>query len=135
MSRSSQKSRADAPAGSECIRRLASLDFTNHEQEIISQVRAGNVPDFLRRFCPVTVTNVNAGKTNSVTFFVAPHGEAGQMGGAGAPVSDPARTEQCFATRRVGDRRSNSSLSLCALRSTATPQIKLSPKPRSFVTL
>jgi hypothetical protein len=62
----------DAPAGSEFIRRLASLDFTNREQEILSQVRAGNVPEFLRRFCPVTVTNVSAGKTNAATFFVAP---------------------------------------------------------------
>ena len=62
----------NAPTGSEFIRRLNSLDFTNREQEILTQVRAGNVPGFLRRFCPVTVTNVSAGKTNSATFFVAP---------------------------------------------------------------
>src|SRR5437867_2587069 len=39
----------DAPTGSEFMRRLTLLDFTNREQEILSQVRAGNVPDFLRK--------------------------------------------------------------------------------------
>ncbi|MEI9865358.1 MAG: hypothetical protein WDN00_12565 [Limisphaerales bacterium] len=36
------------------------------------EITAGNVPDFLRQFQPVTVTNANAGRTNIATFFVAP---------------------------------------------------------------
>jgi hypothetical protein len=62
----------NAPTGTEFIEHIASLDFTNREQEILSQVCAGNVPDFFRKFCAVTVTNVSAGRTNSVTFFAAP---------------------------------------------------------------
>jgi len=62
----------NAPTGTEFIKHIASLDFTNREQEIVSQVCAGNVSDFFRKFCPVTVTNFSAGKTNSATFFAAP---------------------------------------------------------------
>src|SRR5207244_4151946 len=59
----------DAPVGSEFVRRITSLEFTNREQEIFAQVIAGNVPDFLRKFCPVSVMNVIAGKTNLATFY------------------------------------------------------------------
>lgn len=62
----------DAPGGSEFIQRISSLDFTNREQEIFSQVLAGNVPAFYRKFCPVSVTNIVAGKTNWAAFRVAP---------------------------------------------------------------
>jgi hypothetical protein len=63
---------ADSPNGSEFIQRITSLDFTNREQEILSQVLAGNVPGFYRKFCPVAVTNVVAGKTEWAVFHVAP---------------------------------------------------------------
>ena len=52
--------------------KTSALSFAEREQEIYSQVTAGNVPAFLRKFCPVTVTNVAAGITNVATFFVAP---------------------------------------------------------------
>jgi len=51
---------------------ITSLDFTNREREILSQVTAGDVPDFLGKLCMVSVTNVIAGKTNFATFYVAP---------------------------------------------------------------
>src|SRR5207249_9970029 len=37
-----------------------------------SQIAAGNVPDFLRKLSPVTVTNIADGKTNTATFYVTP---------------------------------------------------------------
>ena len=63
---------ASLPTGQEIIQRTTSLDFTNREQEIYAQVLAGNVPDFYRKFCPVAVSNVLAGKTNWAVFHVAP---------------------------------------------------------------
>jgi hypothetical protein len=62
----------NAPSGTEFVKRIGSLDFTNRELEILSQVSAGNVPDFFRKFCPVTVTNVIGDKVNTATLFAAP---------------------------------------------------------------
>jgi len=62
----------NAPAGTEFIRRITSLDFTNREREIYEQITSGNVPEFFRKFAPVTVTNVAQGKINLATFFAAP---------------------------------------------------------------
>ena len=61
-----------APAGAELVERWSQLDLTNPEAEILAQVVAGNVPAFYRVFCPVTVTNVVAGKTNWGRFLAAP---------------------------------------------------------------
>src|SRR5688572_21620336 len=61
-----------APGGSVFVQRITSLDLTNREQEILSQVLAGNVPAFYRKFCSVGVTNVVAGKTNWAIVHVAP---------------------------------------------------------------
>lgn len=61
-----------APTGSEFAQQVASLDLTNREREVFSQVMSGNVPEFLRRLCSVQVTNVFEGKTNIGTFFVTP---------------------------------------------------------------
>lgn len=62
----------DAPAGSELITRLTPLSLEAREQEILSQVASGNVPDFLRRLCPVTITNLTDGRTSTITFHVTP---------------------------------------------------------------
>ena len=61
-----------ALSGNQFVQRISSLDFTNREREIYEQVTNGNIPDFLRKLAPVTVTNVAAGKTNVATFFAAP---------------------------------------------------------------
>jgi hypothetical protein len=63
---------ADAPSGKEFAQQVALLSLAEREQAVSSQVLAGNVPDFLRKFCPVQVTNVLEGRTNTGTFFVAP---------------------------------------------------------------
>jgi hypothetical protein len=61
-----------APTVAQFIERIGSLNFTNREREIYEQVTSGNVPEFFRKLAPVTVTNVNEGKTNTATYYVAP---------------------------------------------------------------
>jgi hypothetical protein len=63
---------ADAPAGSNFVERVKTLSAAQYNQEVCAQILAGNVPHFLRRLCPVTITNVAGGATNSATFFVTP---------------------------------------------------------------
>ncbi len=62
----------DAPGGVAFAHQLEPLVFSAREASIFSAVRAGNVPDFLRHFCPVSVTNAVDGVTNVATFFAAP---------------------------------------------------------------
>ncbi len=63
---------ADAPSGSALTARLSGLSLAEREKEIAAQVLAGNVPDFLRRFQPVTSILVTDGTTNTVVFYAAP---------------------------------------------------------------
>ncbi len=46
---------AGAPGGVEFVRRLVGLSPADREEAIAREILRGNVPDFLRRFCPVTV--------------------------------------------------------------------------------
>jgi hypothetical protein len=62
----------DAPAGRAVVERVKNLPLLEREQEIAGQIAAGNVPDFLRHFRPVTITNATDETTNVGTFFVAP---------------------------------------------------------------
>ena len=62
----------NAPSGSEFARRVASHDLNEREREIFSQMMAGNVPNFLRKLCPVHVSNAKDGRTNTATFYAAP---------------------------------------------------------------
>jgi hypothetical protein len=63
---------AGAPGGAEFIRRITPLDLAQREKEIYAQVMSGNVPGFLRRLCPVPVTQAAADRTNTAAFFVTP---------------------------------------------------------------
>jgi len=63
---------ASAVTGFEFARRVASLSLAEREREIVREVKAGNVPDFLRRLVPVETHLEAAGRTNTATFFVAP---------------------------------------------------------------
>ena len=58
--------------GSKFVEEIRSLPTSQREQMVLDQVLTGNVPGFLRHLCPVTVTNVSDGETNSATFFVTP---------------------------------------------------------------
>jgi hypothetical protein len=62
----------NAPAGSHFVQRVQALSPVAYEQEVSAQILAGNVPPFLRRLCPVTITNAAGDASNSATFFVTP---------------------------------------------------------------
>ncbi len=61
-----------AVTGSQFAKDVESLDLQQREEKIFSEIVAENLPQFLRKLCPVTVTNVASGKTNLATFFVTP---------------------------------------------------------------
>lgn len=61
-----------APTGDAFVTQISALAPTQREEAIYFQITSGNGPDFLRQLCPITVTNVVAGKTNLATFLVAP---------------------------------------------------------------
>ncbi|MBI5775242.1 MAG: hypothetical protein HZA89_16080 [Verrucomicrobia bacterium] len=63
---------ADAPTGSEFVRRITGLDLAEREREILSQVTQGNVPDFWRRFVEVKVTRTVEGRVLTTAYFVSP---------------------------------------------------------------
>lgn len=63
---------AGAPGGSAIAAEIVNQTFVEREQFILNEVLRGNVPDFYRHFCPVTVTNIASGHTNIATFFAAP---------------------------------------------------------------
>lgn len=63
---------ADAPDGSALAKAVSSMPLAEREARLETEILRGNVPDFLRRFCAVSVTNIAAGKTNMATCFVAP---------------------------------------------------------------
>ena len=62
----------NAPDGDAFAKKITELDLTQRDQAITDEIFAGNVPDFLRKFCPVTVTNVADGVTNVGVFFAGP---------------------------------------------------------------
>jgi len=61
-----------APDGNAFAQKISALNLPEREAAIVHEIFAGNVPAFLRKFCPVTVTNISDGKTNTATFFAAP---------------------------------------------------------------
>ena len=54
------------------IQQIVSEPLGDREKAVLREVISGNVPDCMRQLCPVTVTNVFQGRTNSATFFVTP---------------------------------------------------------------
>jgi len=62
----------NALTGSEFVRQIESLSLVAREEAILAQITAGNVPDFWRTFCPVTIANSAGAITNVATILVAP---------------------------------------------------------------
>ena len=62
----------DALSNQDFLQQIISQPPGEREKAAVREVFSGNVPDFMRRLCQVTVTNVLEGKTNSATFFVTP---------------------------------------------------------------
>jgi hypothetical protein len=60
----------EAPAGGNFVQHVTALSQAEYNQAVCNQILAGNVPQFLRRLCPVTIKDVEGGLTNSATFFV-----------------------------------------------------------------
>lgn len=58
--------------GGEFVEGLKVLKLHEREDQIYSQIAQGNVPDFLRKLCPVIVSHVHLGQTNTATYFVTP---------------------------------------------------------------
>ena len=63
---------AAALSGTEFARRITGLGLPERDTETLAQITSGNVPDFLRKLVPVSVTNVVDGLTNTATFYVTP---------------------------------------------------------------
>ena len=63
---------ADAPTGRAFAESAKALDREAREQRIVAEVLRGNVPDFLRRLVPVTLTNTVDGVAHQLTVFVTP---------------------------------------------------------------
>jgi hypothetical protein len=62
----------NAPDGDAFVQKITALDLAARDRCIAGEFLAGNAPDFLRKFCPVDVTNVVGGKTNIATFYATP---------------------------------------------------------------
>lgn len=63
---------ANAPTGTEFVKQIESLTLVEREEEVLKEILAGNVPDFLRKLSPITITQVDGAKTNTATFYVTP---------------------------------------------------------------
>jgi hypothetical protein len=61
-----------APTGTEFAASIAPLARAEREEKCYEQVALGNVPDFLRKLCPIHAEWVQDGRTNSATYFVTP---------------------------------------------------------------
>lgn len=62
----------NAPTGTEFAKRITPLDLAEREKEVVAQIIAGNVPNFLRKLCPVPATSAGGGVTNRATFYATP---------------------------------------------------------------
>lgn len=62
----------NAADGDAFVQKVSEFDLTARDREISSEFLAGNAPGFLRKLCPVNVTNIADGMTNIATFFVTP---------------------------------------------------------------
>lgn len=63
---------SNALSGAEFTARITPLDLAEREQEVVAQITAGNVPNFLRKLCPVPASSVGEGRTNTAIFYVTP---------------------------------------------------------------
>ncbi len=63
---------SNALTGTEFARQIAPLDLTEREQVVVAQVSSGNVPNFLRKLCPVPACSVVGNTTNTATFYATP---------------------------------------------------------------
>lgn len=58
--------------GTQFYQHVRTMSVAQREAAVLAQVRAGNVPDFLRALVPVTATASINGQTRTVTYHVTP---------------------------------------------------------------
>ena len=64
---------ADAIAGSEFVRRTSGLSAEERDRAVVAELERGNVPSFLRRLTPVSLTtSASDGQTVAATIWVTP---------------------------------------------------------------
>lgn len=63
---------AGAATGSAFVQQVWSIAKSTREQMVSAQLTGGNLPEFLRRFVPVTVTATINGAPHTATFYVMP---------------------------------------------------------------
>ena len=64
---------AHAPTGSQFAGSIAKMDAHQREQAVLSEILAGDLPDFLRKLVPVELeTKLANGRTVTATIFVMP---------------------------------------------------------------
>ena len=63
---------SNALSGAEFTARITPLDLAEREQEVVAQITAGNVPNFLRKLCPVPASSIGEGRTNTAILYVTP---------------------------------------------------------------
>jgi len=62
-----------ARGGAEFMRTLAGLDREAREEAVLRELKSGNIPDFLRRLAPITVTATDAeGRKHTAVYQVMP---------------------------------------------------------------
>ena len=61
-----------AKSGGELAKEIETLRLEQREERIFFELIHGNIPELLRQFAAVNLTNVQNGKTNVGTFFAAP---------------------------------------------------------------
>ena len=62
----------DSLDGAKFAQQISELNLADRESAMANEIFEGNVPQFLRILCPVTVTNISENQTNVATFFAAP---------------------------------------------------------------
>ena len=62
----------EALSGSEFKNQIENLSLENREAEIYNQIIAGNVPDFLRKLVPISISKTINDSVYNVTYFVTP---------------------------------------------------------------
>lgn len=63
---------AGAVTGSQFVQQVWSIPKATREQMILAEMTAGNIPEFLRSFVPITVTATIASVEHTATYFVMP---------------------------------------------------------------
>ena len=62
---------SNALTGSEFVTVITDMPLTERENNIYDQIALGNIPDFYRTLCPVSITENIGGTDRTATFYVS----------------------------------------------------------------